>query len=165
MTEAQTNLDPYATLELPQGASEAEIKRAFRRLALLHHPDRNPHDRDAERRFKLISAAYTYLRESGWYVSPPEPEEAPEADPAWHPTRDEELPRFWADGAPIHYPTRAEIDALLGVAASPRLLTRLKRPGDAAVHVFGRLYCLGIAVAVGTALATLISSLIGWMMS
>jgi molecular chaperone DnaJ len=49
--------DPYALLGVNSDATSAEIKRAFRRLAMEWHPDRNP-SRDAEERFKQIKAAY-----------------------------------------------------------------------------------------------------------
>lgn len=53
--------DYYRILGLPPGASDEEVKRAYRRLALKHHPDRNPGDRTAEERFKEISEAYAVL--------------------------------------------------------------------------------------------------------
>ncbi|MFQ5896077.1 MAG: DnaJ domain-containing protein [Nitrospinota bacterium] len=49
--------DYYEVLGLPEGASQEEVKRAYRRLALLHHPDRNPGDPEAAERFKGISEA------------------------------------------------------------------------------------------------------------
>jgi hypothetical protein len=48
-----------------QGATASEIRAAYRRLARKLHPDRNPGDRDAERRFKEISAAYSALTDDG----------------------------------------------------------------------------------------------------
>ena len=48
-------------LELKEGASREEIKRAFRRAALASHPDRNPDDPEAERRFIAALHAYAYL--------------------------------------------------------------------------------------------------------
>jgi DnaJ-class molecular chaperone len=42
-------------------ASAAEIKKAFWLLAMEHHPDKNPADREAERRFLALLAAYKYL--------------------------------------------------------------------------------------------------------
>lgn len=53
--------DYYARLELDPDATEAEIRRAYRRLALQWHPDRNPHTPDAGERFKAISEAYAVL--------------------------------------------------------------------------------------------------------
>ena len=37
----------YKVLDVPKGATEEEIKKAYRRLAMKYHPDRNPNDRDA----------------------------------------------------------------------------------------------------------------------
>ncbi|HET9958647.1 MAG TPA: molecular chaperone DnaJ [Polyangiaceae bacterium] len=53
--------DPYEILGIPRSASEAEIKAAFRKLAIQHHPDRNPNDPDAAQRFKELNAAYQIL--------------------------------------------------------------------------------------------------------
>jgi len=50
--------DPYEILGVSRTAAQDEIKRAYRRLARQHHPDRNPGDKAAEQRFKEISAAY-----------------------------------------------------------------------------------------------------------
>ena len=53
--------DPYATLGVSRNASDAEIKRAFRKLARKHHPDRNPDDAAAEAKFKEVQAAYEMI--------------------------------------------------------------------------------------------------------
>ena len=50
--------DPYRTLDVSKDASDAEIKRAYRKLARQYHPDRNPGDAAAEERFKAIQSAY-----------------------------------------------------------------------------------------------------------
>nr|CDS19609.1 dnaJ subfamily B [Echinococcus granulosus] len=52
--------DYYSLLEVPRGASEEEIRKAYRRLALLYHPDKNA-TAEAEARFKEISKAYEVL--------------------------------------------------------------------------------------------------------
>ena len=51
----------YDVLGVQRGASNAEIKKAYRKLALANHPDRNPDDAAAEARFKEISEAYAVL--------------------------------------------------------------------------------------------------------
>ena len=56
--------DYYEVLGLQKGASEEEIKKAFRKLALKYHPDRNPGDKEAEEKFKEINEAYSILSDS-----------------------------------------------------------------------------------------------------
>ncbi len=53
--------DFYQVLGVPRGASEAEIKKAYRRLAKQYHPDVNKGDKNAEERFKEVSEAYNVL--------------------------------------------------------------------------------------------------------
>lgn len=53
--------DYYEVLGLPRTASADEIKKAYRRLAMQHHPDRNQGDKAAEAKFKEISEAYEVL--------------------------------------------------------------------------------------------------------
>lgn len=53
--------DYYNTLGVKRGASEKEIKSAFRKLARKYHPDLNPDDRESEARFKEVSEAYEVL--------------------------------------------------------------------------------------------------------
>jgi len=50
--------DPYRVLGVSKDAPDAEIKRAYRKIARQYHPDRNPNDAAAEERFKAIQAAY-----------------------------------------------------------------------------------------------------------
>ena len=53
--------DYYTLLDVERSATEDEIKRAYRKLAMRYHPDRNPGDPGAEERFKQISEAYAVL--------------------------------------------------------------------------------------------------------
>ena len=59
----KTLTDPYTTLGVARSADAAQLKAAYRRLALQYHPDRNPGDKAAEERFKEISEAYATLRD------------------------------------------------------------------------------------------------------
>jgi molecular chaperone DnaJ len=53
--------DYYKLLELPKNATEGDIKKAYRRLAMKFHPDRNPDDPEAEHKFKDAKEAYEVL--------------------------------------------------------------------------------------------------------
>ncbi len=56
--------DYYKILGVERSATEAEIKSAFRKLALQYHPDRNPGNKQAEEKFKEINEAYEVLSDS-----------------------------------------------------------------------------------------------------
>jgi DnaJ-class molecular chaperone len=57
--------NPYDVLGVPKGASEAEVKKAFRRAAKQHHPDRNRDDPRAQERFSELNTAYEILGDTG----------------------------------------------------------------------------------------------------
>ncbi|MGM0669478.1 MAG: J domain-containing protein, partial [Gemmatimonadota bacterium] len=57
--------NPYRVLGVSRDADVTSIRAAFRRLALRHHPDRNPGSRESEERFKTIVAAYEILTDPG----------------------------------------------------------------------------------------------------
>ena len=55
--------DYYKILGVSREASEEEIKKSYRRVAMQNHPDRNPDNKEAEERFKIASEAYEVLRD------------------------------------------------------------------------------------------------------
>ena len=59
-----TRRDYYEVLGLARGASEDEVKKAYRKIAMRYHPDRNPGDKESESKFKEATEAYEVLRDS-----------------------------------------------------------------------------------------------------
>jgi molecular chaperone DnaJ len=61
---ATTKRDYYDILGIKRNASEEEIKKAFRKLAVKYHPDKNPNNKEAEEQFKEINEAYAILSDT-----------------------------------------------------------------------------------------------------
>lgn len=55
--------DYYELLGAQRGASADELKKAYRKMAMKYHPDKNPGDKEAEHKFKEINEAYDVLRD------------------------------------------------------------------------------------------------------
>jgi len=64
MRMAASTRDFYEVLGVDRGCNDEELKRAYRKMALKYHPDRNPGDKEAEERFKEASAAYQVLSDA-----------------------------------------------------------------------------------------------------
>lgn len=61
---AEQKRDCYEVLGVQKGASDSEIKKSFYKLAKQYHPDANPGDKEAEKRFKEVNEAYSVLSDS-----------------------------------------------------------------------------------------------------
>jgi molecular chaperone DnaJ len=59
-----TEKDYYEILGVPKNATVDDVKKAYRKLAMMHHPDRNPGNKGAEEKFKEASEAYSVLSDS-----------------------------------------------------------------------------------------------------
>lgn len=59
-----TKRDYYEILGVNKDASEQDLKKSYRKLAMSHHPDRNPNDKNSEKKFKEINEAYSILSDS-----------------------------------------------------------------------------------------------------
>ncbi|MDE6086650.1 MAG: DnaJ domain-containing protein, partial [Muribaculaceae bacterium] len=57
--------DYYEVLGVAKNATAADIKKAYRKLALKYHPDKNPGDKEAEEKFKEAAEAYDGLSNDG----------------------------------------------------------------------------------------------------
>ena len=62
---AEAKRDYYEVLGVSKDADDATIKKAYRQLAKKYHPDMNPGDKEAEKKFKEASEAYAVLSDAG----------------------------------------------------------------------------------------------------
>lgn len=62
--------DPYKVLGVSPEASDEEIKKAYRKLAMKYHPDRNPGDQEAAKKMQEINAAYDQIKNPDSYRRP-----------------------------------------------------------------------------------------------
>ena len=63
-------MDPYKVLGLEPGASDEEVKQAYRRLAKKYHPDLNPGDAEAARKMQEVNEAYDRIKNPEKYSGP-----------------------------------------------------------------------------------------------
>ena len=112
-------MDLYVILGLEHGASQSEIKRAYRRLARRYHPDINPGDRTAEARFRQILEAYETLID---------PERRSRYDSGSPPSGDERTSGFegfdFSGRAGDHAATFGDLFAEVFTARGPQRSTR-----------------------------------------
>lgn len=83
--------DYYSVLGVPRNADEKEIKKAYRRLARKYHPDLNPGNKEAERKFKEINEAYEVLSD------PEKRKRYDELGAAWSAYGQRDTEAFWRD--------------------------------------------------------------------
>ena len=118
--------DYYATLGLERGASETDIRRAFRRLALLHHPDRNNGDSFAADRFRALVDAYEALTDPRRRPQMARPRSRP--SPRWTPPAERTTPPVPRD-LPSSASVAALMLALVAVAFEWNALAAALQPG------------------------------------
>ena len=62
---AENKRDYYEVLGVQKSATPEEIKKAYRKMAMKYHPDRNPDNMEAEVKFKAVGEAYEVLSDEG----------------------------------------------------------------------------------------------------
>ncbi len=137
-----TTRDPHAVLGVAKGATQAEIKRAFRRLARRLHPDAGPAEPGAEKRFRAVLRAYSTLtgsRGRARYAPGPGPAgpPRPEALTDWFLPDIGRHSDFYMEGDPLTVP-----EAARAVQRNESWLRRAIREGRLPAERNGREYLL-----------------------
>lgn len=128
--------DPYVTLGVAPGASEEELRAAYRRLVQLHHPDHNGGSAESTRRFEEIQGAYARIRRlreapSSLRESPPPlresppPRPSPQSGPSLNPDREARLAKMERDIREAHLARERAQQAAREAATD-----RPRRPSD-----------------------------------
>lgn len=88
--------DPYQVIGVPRGASQEELRKAYRKLAKKYHPDVNAGDKAAEEKFKAVTAAYDLLSDDKKRAQ----YDAGQIDATGQPRMDRQFEWSFQDGAP-----------------------------------------------------------------
>ena len=78
-------MEPYSVLGLEPGASDEEVKQAYRRLAKKYHPDLNPGDQEAARKMQEVNEAYDQIKNPEKYAQQTNPGGNPYGNPYGNP--------------------------------------------------------------------------------
>ena len=106
--------DYYATLGVPKTATDAEIKRAFRKLARQHHPDLNPGDKAAEAKFKELNEANEVLGD------PEKRRKYDELGANWR-AYEQAPPPGWGAAGPLHRNAVSQFEAVRAPGCEKRV--------------------------------------------
>ena len=119
--------DYYEVLGVSKGASDDEIKKAFRKMSKKYHPDLNPNNKEAEKKFKEVNEAYQVLSD---------PEKKSKYDQFGHAGVD---PNFGAGGGGFNVLTLAIYSAISSEAVSEDSAAVKEETDQNAVLIFVRL--------------------------
>lgn len=118
-------MNPWHELGLDESATADDIRRAYRRLAAEHHPDRNPGDESAAARFQRVRQAYEMLKNPSKMETPPT-WQGPVADGvggAWRPPGYDPFGQSSGSGVHVRFVAPEQLQALLQRLRNVLLLT------------------------------------------